>query len=45
MPFVSTAQKAYLFLHKPALAKEWAAKYGGGKNLPKHVKPPHKTKR
>ena len=28
MPFKSAKQRAYLFIHEPKLAKEWASKYG-----------------
>ena len=28
MPFKSAKQRAYLFIHEPKLAKEWANKYG-----------------
>ncbi len=45
MPFKSQAQRAYMFMHHPEVAKRWAAKYGGGGKLPKHVKPSNKTKR
>lgn len=38
MPFKSTAQRAFMFIHHPDIARRWADKYGGGKNLPKHVK-------
>jgi len=37
MPFKSQAQRAYMFIHLPSIAKKWAEKYGPGKNLPKHV--------
>lgn len=36
MPFQSKAQQAYLFIHHPKLAHDWAAKYGVPKNLPAH---------
>ena len=37
MPFKSKAQQAYLFIHKPKIAKRWAKEYGVSKNLPEHV--------
>jgi hypothetical protein len=40
MPFKSTAQRGFLFAKHPTIAKKWAAEYGGGKNLPAHVKKP-----
>jgi hypothetical protein len=36
MPFVSEAQRRYLWMNHPKLAKKWAKKYGTPKNLPKH---------
>jgi len=40
MPFKSTAQQAWMAIHKPDLLKKWAREYGGiRKGLPKHVKP------
>ena len=38
MPFKSEAQRRYLWMHEPKVAKEWAHKYGTPKHLPKHVK-------
>lgn len=38
MPFVSKAQRAYLFANEPAVAKKFAAHTPKGKKLPKHVK-------
>ena len=36
-PFVSTAQRAFLFAKHPEVAKEFAAKTPKGKKLPRHV--------
>lgn len=33
MPFVSEAQRKFLWMKKPEIAKRWAAKYGTPKNL------------
>lgn len=38
MPFKSTAQQTYLELHKPAVAKQFAAETPPGLSLPTHVK-------
>lgn len=37
MPFRSEAQRAYLYLHKPELAKEFAADTPKNAQLPQHV--------
>jgi hypothetical protein len=37
-PFVSEAQRAYMHIHHPEMAKEWESKTPKGKKLPKHVK-------
>jgi hypothetical protein len=37
MPFKSSAQRAYMFIHLPKLAKEFAAHTPKGAKLPKHV--------
>jgi len=37
MPFKSKAQKGYMFVHHPQIAKRWAHEYGVPKNLPEHV--------
>lgn len=37
MPFKSKAQRAYLYIHHPKIAKRFA-KYKTPKNLPKRVK-------
>lgn len=34
MPFKSEAQRRYLWMHHPEVARKWAHKYGSGKNLP-----------
>ena len=38
MPFKSEAQRRFLFMHHPELAKRWAHKYGTPKSLPYHKK-------
>jgi hypothetical protein len=38
MPFVSKAQRAYLFAKHPAVAAEFAAATPKGAKLPEHVK-------
>lgn len=38
MPFASKAQRGYLFVHNPKVAKEFAAVTPKGKKLPKRVK-------
>ena len=38
MPFISQAQRGYLFVHNPKVAKEFAAKTPKGKKLPKRAK-------
>jgi len=38
MPFKSEAQRRYLFMKHPSIAKRWADKYGTPKNLPYHKK-------
>ena len=43
MPFKSEAQRRYLWMHHPSVAKKWAHKYGTPKNLPKHKKPSKKN--
>lgn len=35
-PFQSEAQRRYLWLKNPKVARDWAAKYGTPKNLPMH---------
>lgn len=41
MPFVSNAQRKYLFAKHPEVAKEFAAATPKGKKLPEHVKKSH----
>lgn len=36
-PFKSEAQRKYLFMHEPEVAKKWAHKYGTPKDLPEHI--------
>ena len=38
MPFRSEAQRKYLFVHHPTLAREFAAKTPKGAKLPEHSK-------
>lgn len=38
MPFVSEAQRGWMFANNPEMAKRWAAHTPKGKKLPKHVK-------
>ena len=38
MPFVSDAQRAWMYANKPEMAKEWEAHTPKGAKLPKHVK-------
>lgn len=38
MPFQSKAQRAYLFMHHPEVAKEFASATPKGAKLPQHVK-------
>lgn len=45
MPYKSKAQRAYLHIHEPEIAKRWDKEYPNQKNLPKHVKPKKKTKK
>jgi hypothetical protein len=47
MPYRSKAQRAYLHIHNPALAKKWDAEYGGKiapKKKPKKRKPAGRKK-
>ena len=37
MPFVSKAQRRWMYANKPKMAKEWESKTKG-KKLPEHVK-------
>jgi hypothetical protein len=47
MPFQSQAQRAFMYMHHPQLAKEFEAATPKGKKLPlrKHIKRHHKGKR
>jgi len=36
MPFKSEAQRRYLWMEHPEVAKRWAKKYGTPRNLPYH---------
>jgi hypothetical protein len=38
MPFRSEAQRRYLWMHEPKVAREFAKKTQKGKKLPYHVK-------
>jgi len=38
MPFKSTAQRAYMWMHHPEVAKEFEAHTPKNAKLPKHVK-------
>ena len=38
MPFVSKAQRGYLFAHDPKVAREFAKATPKGAKLPEHVK-------
>lgn len=38
MPFKSEAQRRYLYLHHPAMARRWEKETPSGKKLPRHVK-------
>ncbi len=37
MPFVSQAQRRFLFSQHPEVAKRWSKKYGMPKNLPEKI--------
>lgn len=39
MPFVSKAQRRYLFANKPEMAKRWAAETPKNKSLPERLGP------
>jgi len=45
MPYRSQAQRAYLHIHEPEVAKRWDKEYPNQKKLPKHVKPKKKPKK
>jgi hypothetical protein len=38
MPFLSEAQRRYLYANHPAIAKRWEDAYGTPEHLPYHVK-------
>lgn len=38
MPFKSQAQRAYMYIHHPAIAKRWSREYPNQGKLPKHAK-------
>ncbi len=38
MPFKSQAQKSYLYIHHPEIAKRWSREFPNQGKLPKHVK-------
>ena len=38
MPFESKAQRGYLFVHNPTVAREFAAATPKGAELPEHVR-------
>jgi hypothetical protein len=40
MPFKSEAQKGWMYVNKPEMAKEWQKETPKGKKLPKKVKKP-----
>lgn len=39
MPFVSQAQRKWMYANHPKMAKRWEAHTPKGKKLPKHVEP------
>lgn len=45
MPFKSQAQRGYMFVHHPKIAKEFAAATPKGAKLAKHVPPPKPRKK
>ena len=45
MPFKSEAQRAYMFINHPEIAKEFQAATPKGAKLPKHVKKEQAKKR
>ena len=44
MPFVSKAQRAWMYANKPEMAKKWEKETPKGKKLPEHVKKNGKKK-
>lgn len=45
MPFLSEAQKRYLYANDPAIAKRWQKETPKGAKLPEHVKKKPKAKK
>jgi hypothetical protein len=45
MPFTSQAQRGFMYVHHPKLAKEFEAATPKGKKLPYHVKKKSNTKK
>lgn len=45
MPFVSKAQKGYLYANHPEIAKEYQKATPKGAKLPEHIKPKGKAKK
>lgn len=45
MLFKSKAQRAYLYIHEPEVAEEFASHTPKGKKLPQHVKKKKKVKK
>lgn len=45
MPYKSSAQRAYMHIHHPDIAKRWDKEYGGGGKLPRHVGKKKKRKK
>lgn len=44
MPFRSAAQRAFLFLRHPKIARRFASETPKGAKLPEHAKPPKPAK-
>jgi len=44
VPFKSKRQARFMFARHPRIAKRWAKKYGGYKNLPETSRKKRKTK-
>ncbi len=38
MPFQSQAQRAYMYIHHPEIAKRWSKEYPNQGKLPEHKK-------
>ena len=45
MPFKSQAQRGWMYVHHPEMAKRWEKETRKGKKLPKHVKHVKRKKR